>query len=73
MDVNVLNIIEFFLFFVVFGFVFQAFNAFDLSKFFKKNHTWQIQFIYILSTIIFSYLAVKAFMNLIFLSTNIFS
>ena len=73
MDINLLNILEFFLFFVIFGFVFQAFNAFDLSKFFKKGHTWQIQLIYIFSTIIFTYLVVKAFMNLIFLSTEIFS
>ena len=73
MDANLLNIIEFFLFFVVFGFVFQAFNAFDLSKFFKKGHTRQIQVIYILSTIIFTYLAVKGLMNLIHLSTEIFS
>ncbi len=73
MDINLLNIIEFFLFFVVFGFVFQAFTAFDLSKFFKKGHTWQIQFIYIASTILFTYLVVKAFMNLMYLSTEIFS
>ena len=73
MDANILNTIEFFLYFIVFGFVFQAFNAFDLSKFFKKGHTWQIQIIYIFSTIIFTYLAVKAFMNLIYLSTEIFS
>ena len=73
MDVNVLNIIEFFLFFVTFALVFQAFNAFDLSKFFKKGHIWQIQVIYVASTIVFSYLIVKAFMNLIYLSTEIFS
>ncbi len=73
MDVNLLNIIEFFLFFVLFGFIFQAFNAFDLSRFFKKGHIWQIQVIYILSTIIFTYLSVKALMNLIYLSTEIFS
>ena len=73
MDINLLNIIEFFLFFVTFAFVFQAFNAFDLSKFFKKGHTWQIQLIYIASTIIFTYLIVKAFMNLIYLSTEILS
>ena len=73
MDASLLYIIEFFLFFVVFGFVFQAFNAFDLSKFFRKGHVWHIQLIYIFSTIIFTYLIVKAFMNLIYLSTEIFS
>ena len=73
MDANILNIIEFFLYFIVFAFVFQAFNAFDLSKFFKKGYTWQIQVIYIFSTIVFTYLVVKAFMNLIYLSTEIFS
>lgn len=73
MDINLLNIMEFFLFFVVFVFVFQAFNAFDLSKFFKKGYTWQIQVIYILSSIVFTYLTVKAFMNLIYLSTEILS
>lgn len=73
MDFIYLNILEFFLFFVVFTIVFQAFNAFDLSKIFKKNHTWQIQIIYIFSAIIFSYLVVKAFMNLIELSLSIFT
>ena len=73
MDANILYIIEFFLFFVVFGFVFQAFNSIDLSKFFKKGHTTQIQVLYILGTIVFTYLVVKAFMNLIFLSIEIFS
>lgn len=73
MDVNLLNIIEFFLYFVVFGFVLQAFNAIDLSKIFKKGHTWQIQLIYILASISFTYLSVKALMNLIYLSSEIFS
>lgn len=73
MDENILNIIEFILFFVTFAVVFQAFNAFDLSKFFKKGHVWHIQVIYILSTIIFTYLIVRAFMHLIYLSTEILS
>jgi uncharacterized membrane protein YwzB len=56
---------------VIFTVVFQAFNAFDLSKIFKKNHTWQIQIIYIFSTVIFSYLFTKAIVNLIALSSSL--
>ena len=73
MDPNVINIIEIFLFFVTFPIVFQAFNAFDISKIFKKGYIWQIQIIYIFSTVIFTYLFVKAVINLIYLSGNIFS
>ncbi|MBN2604371.1 MAG: DUF1146 domain-containing protein [Bacilli bacterium] len=72
MDTTYLFIVEFFFYFVIFAVVFQAFNAIDLSKIFKKNHTWQIQIIYIFSAIAFSYLVVKALMNLISLSLGIF-
>jgi len=73
MDLGLLNILEFFLFFVVFAVVFQAFNALHIEKYFKKGQIWQIQIIYIFSTIIFTYLTVKALMNLIYLSLSIFS
>ena len=69
---EVLSILELLLFFIAFPFIFTAFNAFDLSRFFKKGHIWQIQVIYIFSTIIFTYLFVRAVMNLIELSGNIF-
>lgn len=73
MSEDVLNIIEFFLFFVTFAVIFQAFNAIRIDQIFRKGKIWQIQIIYILSTVIFSYLAVQAFMKLIYLSTEIFS
>ena len=73
MDITILSIIELFLFFVTFPFVFQAFNAFDTSKIFKKGYVWQIQIIYIFSSIIFTYLFIKAIVNLIQISANIFS
>ena len=44
---SVLNILEILLFFIAFPFVFQAFNAFDTSKIFKKGFVWQIQILYI--------------------------
>ena len=72
MDVGILSILELLLFFISFPFILTAFNAFDLSKFFKKGHIWQIQIIYIFSSIIFTYLFVRAIMNLIELSGNIF-
>jgi uncharacterized membrane protein YwzB len=71
MSANLLAIFELLLFFVVFGISFQIFSAFDLSKFFKKGFTWQIQIIYIFSTVIFSYLFTKAIVNLIALSSSL--
>ena len=73
MDITTISIMEIFLFFVTFPFVFQAFNAFDTSKIFKKGYVWQIQIIYIFSSIIFTYLFIKAIINLIQISANIFS
>ena len=70
---SVLNILEILLFFITFPFVFQAFNAFDTSKIFKKGFVWQIQILYIFGSIIFTYLFVQAIVNLISLSINIFS
>ena len=72
MGVEILSILELLIFFIAFPFILTAFNSFDLSKFFKKGHNWQIQIIYIFSTIIFTYLFVRAIMNLIELSANIF-
>jgi uncharacterized membrane protein YwzB len=73
MDITILSIIELFLFFVTFPFVFQAFNAFDTSRIFRKGYIWQIQIIYIFSSVIFTYLFIKAIVNLIQISANIFS
>ena len=73
MDPNIINILELFLFFVTFPFVFMAFNSIDLSRIFKKGYVWQIQILYIFSTVIFTYLFVKAIVNLIYLSGSIFS
>ena len=73
MDPNILNILELLLFFVAFPFIFQAFNAFDTSKIFKKGFVWQIQILYIFGSITFTYLFVKAIVNLIYLSGSIFS
>ena len=71
MDKGILSILELLLFFIAFPFIFTAFSAFDLSRLFKKGRIWQIQVIYIFSTIIFTYLFVRAIMNLIELSGNI--
>lgn len=72
MDPKLLNMLELLMFFITFPFVFQAFNAIDTSKLFKKGYVWQIQILYIFGSIIFSYLFVKAIINLIYLSGNIF-
>ncbi len=72
MDPKLLNMLELLMFFITFPFVFQAFNAIDTSKFFKKGYVWQIQILYIFGSVIFSYLFVKAIINLIYLSGNIF-
>ncbi len=71
MDPQTLHILELVIFFITFPFVFMAFNAIDLSKFFKKGFVWQIQILYILSTIIFTYLFTKAIINLIYLTGSI--
>lgn len=71
MPADLLAIFELIMFFVVFGIAFQTFSAFDLSKFFKKGFTWQIQILYIFSAIIFSYLFTKAIVNLIALSSSL--
>ena len=72
MDPQILHILEVVIFFITFPFVFMAFNAIDLSRFFKKGFIWQIQILYILSTIIFTYLFTKAIINLIYLSGSLF-
>ena len=73
MEPQILDILELVIFFLTFPFVFMAFNAIDLSRFFKKGFIWQIQIIYIFSTIIFTYLFTKAIINLVYLSGNLFS
>ena len=72
MDPKLLNMLELLMFFITFPFVFQAFNAIDTSRLFKKGYVWQIQILYIFGSVIFSYLFVKAIINLIYLSGNIF-
>lgn len=71
MNPQILNILEIVIFFITFPFVFVAFNSIDLSRFFKKGFIWQIQVLYILSTVIFTYLFTKAIINLIYLSGSI--
>jgi uncharacterized membrane protein YwzB len=71
MDPQILHVLELVIFFISFPFVFMAFNAIDLSRFFKKGFIWQIQVLYILSTIIFTYLFTKAIINLIYLTGSI--
>ena len=73
MELYTLHILEILIFFLSFPFVFMAFNAIDLSHFFKKGFVWQIQILYILSTIIFTYLFTKAIINLIYLSGSLLS
>jgi len=68
MNPQILDILELVIFFISFPFIFMAFNAIDLSKFFKKGFIWQIQILYIISTIIFTYLFTKAIINLIYLT-----
>ena len=68
MNPQILDILELVIFFISFPFIFMAFNAIDLSRFFKKGFIWQIQILYIISTIIFTYLFTKAIINLIYLT-----
>lgn len=72
MDPQLSALLELIMFFVFFPLAFQAFVAFDLSKFFKKNYNWQIQFIYIISAIIFAYLASNSLLRLFDLMYIIF-
>ena len=72
MNQNILDILEIALFFITFPFVFQAFNAIDTSRFFKKGFVWQIQILYIFGSVIFTYLFVKAIINIISLTGSIF-
>lgn len=71
MNPTVLAILELVIFFLTFPFVFMAFNAFDLSKFFKKGFQWQIQILYILGAVIVAYLFTRAIVNLVYLSLEI--
>jgi len=73
MDAYIMNIMEMLLFFVTFPIVFQAFNAFDTSRIFRKGFVWQIQILYIFGSVIVTYLFAKAIVNLIYLSSNIFT
>ncbi len=71
MDPNILHFLELIIFFISFPFILTAFNAIDLSKFFKKGFIWQLQVLYITSAIIFTYLFTKAIINLIYLTGSI--
>jgi len=73
MDTSILNLMEILLFFAVFPIVFQAFNAFDTTRIFRKGFVWQIQALYIMGSVIITYLFCKAIINLIYLSSNIFT
>lgn len=52
------------LFFVATIFIFNALQAIDLSKIFKKNATDQIRFIYMVMAIILGHLFVDAIVSL---------
>ena len=73
MNPTVLAILELVIFFLTFPFVFLAFNAIDLSKFFKKGFLWQIQILYIFWAVIVTYLFTRAIVNLVYLSLTILS
>ena len=70
MSEKVLIIFEYLVFFSTFIIIFKALNAFDLSRFFKKGHVAQIQILYIVFTVVLSYLFTEAIMNLITLAGN---
>ena len=73
MNPTVLAILELVIFFLTFPSVFLAFNAIDLSKFFKKGFLWQIQILYIFGAVIVTYLFTRAIINLVYLSLTILS
>lgn len=61
---SVFFIVRIILFFVATIFIFNALQAVDLSKIFKKNSTDQIRFIYMVIAIILGHLFVDAIISL---------
>lgn len=73
MDQLYLNILELAMFFLLFPFVLKWFNALRYEEMFKKGHTKEIQILFIMSVIIFTYLFTTAIIRIIELSTSIIS
>lgn len=53
----------FMIFFPMTPIVFRALMAVDVSKIFKKNHVWEIRLLFILISIIISFLTAEAFIT----------
>lgn len=72
MDILTRNILELLIFFMLFPFILKWFNATRFEALFKKGHIKEIQILFIMTVIIFTYLFAQALMNIIYLSTSIF-
>ncbi len=71
MDILYRNILELAMFFILFPFVLKWFNALRYESLFKKGHIKEIQILFIMSVVIFTYLFTQAIMRIIELSTSI--
>jgi len=72
MDPNALALLEALLFFVILAITFKAMMAFDVHKHFQKGAVWQMQITVIFMSLALSYLVLKAIMNLIIISVQLF-
>ncbi|GEM_PF-550159 len=70
---QLLDIFEVLFFFLILAVTFKAFMRLDITKHFQKGAIWQIQIVYIFTSIALSYLVLKAFMNLIELFQRLFN
>jgi len=71
MDDTILVMFELALFFILLVLNLQLFNSVNFEKMFKRGHVKQIQMMYFMTVIIFTYLITRAIMNIIELSTSL--
>lgn len=72
MNDNLFALFELGLFFILLIINLQLFNTLQFDKLFKRNvQPRQMQLLYFLTVIVFTYLATKAFMNIVELSTTL--
>jgi len=72
-DPSALAILEGLLFFIILAVTFKALMAFEVHKYFQKGAIWQMQITVIFASLALSYLVLKAVMNLIIISVQLFT
>ena len=73
MDPRSLALLEGLLFFILLAVSFKALMAFEVHKHFQKGAIWQMQITVIFASLALSYLVLKAIMNMIIISIQLFT